>query len=266
MGRSRAIAIVAVLVLTVPPLMGLQWVLLRTAPRLAVAFPHVFHRNLCRLLRIRIRVDGTPRKGGPCLLASNHVSWLDIPVLSAVAPLSFISKSEVHAWPVFGSLARLQRSIFIDRERRSATARFRDEIQNRLALGDILVLFPEGTSSDGNRVLAFKSSLMGAADMAVPGCEAGTRVPVQPVSLAYAGLHGLPMGRRSRPYFAWYGDMDMLPHVWNALKRGPFEVVVRFHDPVTVDEMGNRKKLAAHCEHVVREGLVASLYGVSERA
>ncbi|MGI9413025.1 MAG: lysophospholipid acyltransferase family protein [Hyphomicrobiales bacterium] len=270
MGRFRATYILTLFFLVTPPLMVFQWLLLRVAPRLAVTFPHVYHRNLCkRLIQARIHVRGEPVTGGPCLIAANHCSWLDITVFSAVKPLSFIAKREVGGWPLFGSLARLQRSIFVDRDRRAATAGFRDQMQARLRGGDTLVLFPEGTSTDGNRVLQFKSALMSAAETTVLSPEAGreVEVPVQPVTIAYTQLHGLPMARHERPRFTWYGDMDLAPHIWDALKRGPLDVVVHFHPPVTVATVEGRKALAAHCEAAVRAGLVEALTGCApERA
>ena len=263
MGRMRATWILTVFFVFTPPLMVFQWLLLRTAPRAAVSFPSFYHRNLCRLLQARIEVRGTPVDDVPCRIASNHCSWLDITVLSAVRPLSFISKREVGSWPMFGQLARLQRTIFVDRDRRSATAKFKMQIQERLRSGDTLVLFPEGTSTDGNRVLGFKSALMGAADVTYTdrGTGAEAHVPVQPVTVAYTGVHGLPLGRHERPVFTWYGDMDLAPHLWEALKRGPLDVVVEFHPPLTIDAAGNRKALAIRCETAVRDGLVSALTG-----
>ena len=144
MGNIRATYILTVFFLVTPPLMVFQWLLLRLAPRFAVRFPHVYHRNLCkRLLQTRVHVLGEPVSDGPCLIAANHCSWLDIIVFSAVKPLSFIAKREVGGWPIFGQLARLQRSIFVDRDRRSATAGFRDLMQSRLRAGDTLVRFPK---------------------------------------------------------------------------------------------------------------------------
>lgn len=263
MGRMRATWILTVFFALTPPLMAFQWLLLRLSPRMAVKFPNVYHRNLCRLLQARVEVRGTPVEGTPCLIASNHCSWLDIVVLSAVRPLSFISKQEVGSWPMFGQLARLQRTIFVDRDRRSATAKFKTQIQERLKAGDTLVLFPEGTSTDGNRVLGFKSALMGAADVTYVDVDTGAQahVPVQPVTVAYTGLHGLPLGRHERPVFTWYGDMDLAPHLWEALKRGPLDVVIEFHPPMTIDTAGNRKALAMQCEDAVRDGLVGALAG-----
>ena len=113
-------------------------------------------------------------------------------------PLSFVAKSEVGSWPFFGTLARLQRTVFVERVRRSQTGEARDTIRERLLAGDTLVLFPEGTSSDGNDVLAFKSALLGAAEAVMAD---GRHVTVQPVSAAYLASNGMPLGREGRQPF-----------------------------------------------------------------
>jgi lyso-ornithine lipid O-acyltransferase len=191
------------------------------------------------------------------LMLANHTSWADIVIFSAVAPISFVSKSEVANWPFFGTLARLQRTVFVDRNRRSTTGETRDAIRERLLAGDALVLFPEGTSHTGNTVLPFKSALLGAAEAILAN---GQHVKVQPVSTAFTGLHGLPMGRENRPFFAWYGDMEMVPHLWEALLTGPLDVVVQFHEPFSLDVM-DRKELARRAENVVRTGQAEALAG-----
>jgi 1-acyl-sn-glycerol-3-phosphate acyltransferase len=201
------------------------------------------------------------------LLTANHTGWIDIPVLSAVAPVSFVAKQEVNRWPFFGTLARLQRTVFVRRER-SKALEDRDNIRRRLSDGDALVLFPEGTSGDGNRVLPFKSSLLSAAELAVgEGAHGAVRhAPVQPVSVTYVGLHGVPMGRENRPLIAWYGDMDLVSHLWEALGAGPVDVVVELHPPLTIDETGGRKELAAAAEAAVRGGVVRALSGANSAA
>jgi 1-acyl-sn-glycerol-3-phosphate acyltransferase len=105
---------------------------------------------------------------------------------------------------------------------------------------------------------------MGAAEFEV-GTDAqghAQHVPVQPVSVTYVGLHGVPMGRENRPLFAWYGDMDLVPHLWEAVKTGPIDVVIEFHPPMTVDSAGGRKALAAAAEAMVRAGQAQALAGV----
>jgi 1-acyl-sn-glycerol-3-phosphate acyltransferase len=170
----------------------------------------------------------------------------------------------VNTWPFFGLMARLYETVFVERSRRSQAGVARDQIRERLQEGDALVLFPEGTSNDGNRVLPFKSALMGATE-AVVGTDAHGRiehVPVQPVSITYTGFHGMPMGRENRPLFAWYGDMDLVPHLWEAVTAGPIDVIVEFHQPMTIDQMGGRKPLAARAEAIVRNGQARALAGL----
>jgi lyso-ornithine lipid O-acyltransferase len=138
-----------------------------------------------------------------------------------VAPVSFIARHDVNAWPFFGSLARLQRTVFVNRNRRHTTGASRDEMRERLAAGDMLVLFAEGTSGDGTRVLPFKSTFFAAAE--------NSSVAVQPLSVVYTGHRNLPMPRHLRPLYAWYGDMEMPPHLWAAMAHGPIEVKIICH-------------------------------------
>jgi len=240
----------------------LQWLMLRLGLSARERIPHFYHRLLCKLIGIRIRVVGTPINAGGLMLA-NHSSWLDIIILSAVTRLSFIAKSEVNGWPLFGFLARLQRTIFVRRGEKRRTISDRDSIRARLLAGEVLVIFPEGTSSDGNRVLPFKSALVSAAELPLGnGQDAFAHFPlVQPVSVAYVGNHGIPMGREVRPHFAWYGDMELLPHLWEAFSSGPLDVVVEFHEAFSAESAGGRKRLAAKAENAVRVGLVRALQG-----
>jgi 1-acyl-sn-glycerol-3-phosphate acyltransferase len=253
----RAGAVIAAFVLVT--LLGMPWqaLLLRVSPAAARRFPVRYHRMVARLFGIRVRVVGQPVTGEGVLLLANHTSWLDIVVLSVVTPLSFVAKAEIAAWPFFGTLARLQRTVFVARERRARTGAIAEEIGARLAAGDCLVLFPEGTSHDGNLVLPFKSALLGAAEATRAD---GRHVTVQPVSAAYVGCQGMPMGREVRPFFAWFGDMEMVSHLWEALKTGPLDVTVEFHAPATLDTM-NRKELAARARTQIQEGLSRALAG-----
>ena len=215
-------------------------------------FPRFYHRTCCRILGLKVRRIGRPATARPVLFAANHVSYLDITVLGSLLPASFIAKHEVRGWPLFGWLARLQRSVFVDRRVRS-TAQQRDEIAGRLAAKDALILFPEGTSGDGNRVLPFKSALFSVAD--------GVPLAVQPVSIAYTRLDGMPIGRYLRPLFAWYGAMAMAPHLWTVMGLGTIEVVVEFHPPTTLADCGSRKALAFYCRERIVGGVAAALSG-----
>ena len=221
------------------------------SPRHALLIPHLFHRICTWLLGIRLTVHRGAAPVRPLLLAANHCSWLDIVVLSAVMPVSFVAKSEVASWPGIGLLAKLQRTIFVDRLRRSATGEMARKIGERLASGEAVVLFAEGTSSDHNRVLPFRSALLGAAQEALAGTDTAL-VYVQPVSIAYPRRHGLPLLRRDKPQIAWYGGMTMANHLWNMLKQDGPEAVISFGQPIPVMAGADRKLVARRAETEVR--------------
>lgn len=233
----------------------LQYLLIRAGGRAAQVLPRLYHRLMVRLIGIKVRVVGTPAVTGPTLFVANHVSWLDIPILSSVLPASFIAKREVGNMGAFGTLARLQRTIFVDRERRSQARAQNSEIAGRLAEGGNLILFAEGTSTDGSVVLPFKSALFAVAE--------GGDVPlqVQPMTIVYKSIHGLPLTRGTRPLIGWYGDMELLPHFLTILSLGEIGVEVRFHDPADVSAFDSRKALANHCFEAVRGGLLAARRG-----
>ncbi len=219
--------------------------------------PVLFHRFVARVLRVAIDVRGAPSTERPTLFSANHASWLDIVVLSAIVPVSFVAKSEIARWPGFSMLAKLQRSVFIERRRGKAREGV-SEIQARLSTGEDLVLFAEGTSGDGNSVAPFKSAMFSAAEIDV---GAGRKPVVQPVSLAYTQLDGFPLGRRSRHRLTWYGKMSLPSHLWGVLGQGHARVVVQFHTPVRASDFASRKELAAHCQRVVTEGHSRAISG-----
>ncbi|HEX3520520.1 MAG TPA: lysophospholipid acyltransferase family protein [Stellaceae bacterium] len=236
-------------------LMPVQFVGLALRRHWTSTLPVFYHRRCCRILGFRVRVIGTPARERPVLYAANHISYTDITVLGSVIPGSFIAKSEVARWPFFGWLAKLQRSVFVDRRVRSTVTQ-RDAIGKRLTDGDALILFPEGTSGDGNRVRPFKSALFGAA-------QQGDGIPpviVQPVSLAYTRLDGIPIGRLYRPFFAWYGAVDLAPHLWSMVGLGTVEVVVEFHPPTFLSDCGSRKALAEYCHLRIAGGVAGALF------
>ena len=237
-------------------LMPAQMVLLALNTRAARRLPMLYHRGVCRIIGFHVVIKGEQSRTAPVLFVSNHSSYLDIIVLGSVLEGSFVAKSEVARWPLFGRLAKLQRTVFVDR-RVSRTAGARDAMIARLKAGDRLVLFPEGTSNDGNRVLPFKSAYFGLAEKPV----GGKLLAVQPVSVAYTRLDHMPMGRRYRPEFAWYGDMELPAHLWNVFGIGPTSIEVRFHEPVTIERFRSRKEMSAYCHDTVAAGVAKSLAG-----
>ncbi len=237
-------------------LMPVQLIGLALGRPYVATLPVFYHRLVARILGFQVVVTGTRTAVTPALYVVNHASYLDIVVLSSVLPASFVAKSEVAGWPLFGWLARAQRTVFIDR-RRSAAADHRHGIAARLGAGDNLILFPEGTSSDGNRTLPFKTALFSVADIEV----GGRALTIQPVSVAYVALDGIPVGRTFRPLYAWYGDMTLAGHLWQVLKLGRTTVRVHFHDAVDITRAGTRKALARLCETAVADGVSALIGG-----
>ena len=242
------------------PLMPLQLLFLKTGARFARTFPHWYHRQVCKIVGIRLNVEGEVAEKQGVLLISNHVSWIDITVLSAVAPVSFVAKQEVASWPFVSWLAKLQRSVFVDRTRRNEVGDKANEILSRLEGGDQIVLFAEGTSSDGNGVVPFKTALFAAAKPS-DGGALGPKVSAQTLALAYTKLHGLPLCRRGRPMVAWYGDMDLASHAWRLLGLGPLDAYIRIGPPVPLDSFPDRKALARYAEDKVRKDVTELLRG-----
>jgi lyso-ornithine lipid O-acyltransferase len=258
MGALRASAVLTGFLALTVPLMPVQALLVRVSPKAARRFPHWYHRQVCKILGITLDIDGAVESSGPVLLVSNHTSWLDIPVLSAVAPLSFVAKKEVGGWPFVASLARLQRTVFVDRTKRQSAGDAASEISERLERGDTIVLFAEGTSSDGNRVLPFKTSLFGAVKT-----DASNQINavVQTAAVVYTHLHGIPLARADRPRVGWYGDMEMQSHAWHLLKSGPLRVTIKISPPVPLESYSGRKDLALSTEKSVRKAVHSILRG-----
>lgn len=221
-----------------------------------LVIPRAWFRGCCRISGIDLRVTGSAASNRPVLFVSNHVSYLDIIVLGSVLEGSFVAKAEVSRWPVIGALSQLHRTAFVERKA-SRAAMQRDTLEVRLEAGDSLILFPEGTSGCGTHVLPFKSSLFSLAGNA----KSGRQTTVQPVSIAYTRINGIPAGRLLSPFCAWYGDMTMAPHFWRFLGLGRTEVEVVLHQAVSLSEFDNRKALAKHCQNTITSAAAAARSG-----
>jgi 1-acyl-sn-glycerol-3-phosphate acyltransferase len=219
-------------------------------------FPMIYHRLCTRILGFRVEPSGERSKAHPTLYVANHASYLDIPVLGSLIDGSFVAKAEIANWPFFGTLAKLQRSIFVDR-RPGSSAKQRDMLIARLEADDDLIIFPESTSGDGIHMLPFKSALLSVAELRPHGAP----LIVQPVTVAYVRLDGMPLGRFYRPFVSWYGSMTVAPHLWTMLGLGAITVKVIFHPTVTIEQFGSRKLLAVHCYKVISGALAAAIAG-----
>lgn len=253
--RLRAIRQIAAVLLWSLPAMAVQAVLVALPGRADRAFARLYWAVMCRLIGLAVRVigrtDAHRADHRPVVYVSNHSSWLDILVLGATLDACFIAKEEVAGWPVIGTIARLGRTVYVRRSRTS-TARERDEMRERLAEGDSLILFPEGTTSDGSRVLPFRSAFLSIAEL--PTTADGRPCIIQPVSVVYDRLAGLPTGRASRPLFAWYGDMDIASHFWRLAQHRGLRATVLLHPPLDPTAFAGRKALAAATWQAVADG------------
>ncbi len=252
--RARAIRRGVMVLLWTLLAMVIQTVCVLLPGRAKVVFARLYWSGFCRLLGLSVRVIGRSAasrggQGRPVVFVSNHSSWLDITVLGGRLEGCFVAKDEVGRWPLVATIARLGRSVFVSRRRRS-TAHERDEMRLRLAGGDNLILFPEGTTSDGSRVLPFRSAFFAIAD-AMPG---ETPPLIQPVSVVYDRLAGLPTGRATRPLFAWYGDMDIASHFWRLAQHRGLRATVVMHAPLDPAAFADRKALSQATWRAVAEG------------
>lgn len=240
-----------------------QLAMMRVAPKHRGFMPLHFHRLTCWCLGVRRRVRGQPpRTGAGGLIVANHVSWLDIGVIGAERQLAFVAKSEVGQWPVVGFLANLQRTLYIDRQRRGATAGVAATMGARIAGGEEVVLFAEGTTGDGTRILPFRSSLLGAAHQAMG--DAAADVTVYPLTITYTGWQGLPGGRVERAALAWYGDTELWPHLKRVLACGAIDAELVWGEPIVMGRAMSRKEATRRAEEAVRGARRAAVTGRPE--
>lgn len=250
----RMVTLVGLTLLALP-----FYLLISPIPPLAHGVLRRYWRIMLRVTGMRLTVEGALAKERPLLCLSNHISYLDIMILGAVIPGRFVSKAEVRRWPGVGLLALIARTKFI--ERRGTLARTQaDTLAKSLERGAPMILFPEGTSSDGNRILPFKSALLAAAQ------ATGGAARVQPVTVTYTALDGLPLGYGWQSLVAWYGDMDMASHLWRVLGMGMVSVTVTLHPALDPGQIGDRKALAKYARDVVVSGRSLCIGSTRRRA
>jgi len=257
---ARGLFIGAFFFTMTPLLISIQWLLDKAGLPGWGFICSNYYRVLCKIMRIRVRIVGTQIRDRPVLFVSNHVSWSDILVIGSLTPVAFVAKSEVRGWPLVGITAQIQRTVFVDRKRRHQTGNANAEIARRLESGTSVVLFAEGTSSDGNRVLPFRSALVGAIRDACRR-NGDNRVLIQPMAICYTGMQGLPMGRQHMPLVAWYGDLDFMPHIKMFVKHGAVDAVVSFGEPIAANGEEDRKEMARSLEGAVRRIMAETLRG-----
>jgi len=210
------------------------------------------YRGLLRITGVRLIVKGQPSNLRPLLLVSNHVSYLDIMILGASAPVRFTPKEEIDNWFAIGRICRICDAVFIDRQP-DKIGDMKQRLQASLAENNMVSLFPESTTGDGLHLQPFKSGFFSLAEDKIDGRE----VYVQPAAITYTRIRRLPIDTTQWPYVAWYGDMELVPHLWRLLRLGHIDAEITFLPPVTLSEHGDRKKLAAHCHQAIKEAISA---------
>src|ERR1700722_3530220 len=220
--------------------MPTQALMLPLPGRAKVRFAMIYWRGLAFLLGLRLTVVGRLPAHRPVLFVANHSSWLDIIALGSVLPGCFIAKGAIDHWPLINWLARLGRTVFVSRHR-STVGTEQAQLAARLAAGDNIILFPEGTTSDGVRVLRFSTSFLALAEMAP--------LPyVQPVTIVYDRLEGFPVRRHERPNISWYGDMDLASHYARLGRRRHLHATIILDDEIAPGTYADRKALATALE------------------
>ena len=234
-------------------LLPFQLVIVYLIKKNTYIIPYFFH-NLCRrIFGIKIKICGKVSGNFPVLFISNHASYLDILILGSLFKTSFVAKREVEKWPLFGILAKLQNTIFIDRKISSLKIQ-ESKIIKHLNKKKNLVIFPEGTSSDGNKVLPFKSSLFNIFEK-----NLNAKISIQTITIIYKKINGIDMNRIDRKNITWHSDMDLVTNFFSVLKKLTIQVEVIFDDKFLPPKEHNRKKIALHCWKKINYNLRNSL-------
>jgi 1-acyl-sn-glycerol-3-phosphate acyltransferase len=193
-------------------------------------------------LGVALRADGHPRPG-PVLVVANHVSWLDILAVNAVRPARFVSKADVQQWPVLGWVIACGGTLFIERERKRDALRVLHQVAQALRGGDVVAVFPEGTTGDGRSLLPFHANLLQAAIT--------TDVPVQPVCLRYADA-----GSESSEAALWIGETTLVQSLWRIAGAEALTVTLRQRAPIATAGL-DRRTLAQRCRDEIARAIDA---------
>jgi 1-acyl-sn-glycerol-3-phosphate acyltransferase len=225
--------------------------LLFTKGPAAYVLPYIWENGFCKIFGIKVEIKGTPYLESQTIYISNHISYLDIPAIASILKASFVAKSDVEKWPILGFLSKLQQTAFISR-RSSQVKKGKYDLSNMLKEGKSLIIFPEGTSSDGQEVLPFKSSLFSIA----LEHETANELYIQPMTIRLLEANGKDATTQElRDLYAWHGDMTLAPHLWAFLKSSGAKVSITFHEPIIANQYQSRKDLAQLCFKEVQEGL-----------
>ena len=217
-------------------------------------FPLLFYKSVKAIIGLHIikkNLDTSKDTGVSqgILYVANHVSWFDIICLGSMLNARFIAKKEVASMGIFGFLSTLSNTVYIDNENKNRVVEYNKYINQRLKNGENFIIFPEGTTSDGNGVIQFKSSLLQCA------IDENHSIKVQPISICYSHKNNIKMGIYERRFVSWVGDTNMVQAMKNFLLTGPVTVTILIHSFVSEDFFGDRKIITKYCQEKILEGL-----------
>ena len=226
--------------------MPIQFLLILVKSNLRFFLPLIFHKFLLKILGIRLSIKGKPSERKPLILIGNHCSYLDIIILGSILPVCFVAKSEIKGWFLFGTLASLQNSIFIDRRNFKALDSLK-KISKNLSSNFAIIIFPEGTTNNGKRVQKFRASLFKIF-------EDDPTLGLQNFSLCYTHINSMPLDNRMRPNIAWYGEMSLITHLKRLLNYSSIGAKLQFH-PTIVPHGVTRKIISEESREQVIKGI-----------
>ncbi len=206
--------------------------------------------GLTKIFGIKVKLTGVSKQK-KVLYISNHISYLDIIILGSAVDAIFVAKSEIKKWPFINKLCALGKTIFVERENIKSLKEQTQSLKQNLEVGYNIILFPEGTSSDGSKVLRFKSSLFGLIND-----EKLKNFYIQPISISYNKLDGLPLVKTHRPFLAWFGAMDFVSHAWQFLGLGVSEVNIKFHKFRQFSDFTDRKQACNYCYEKISQQII----------
>lgn len=208
--------------------------------------------GLTRICEVRLHVSSEPTDKRPLVLVSNHISYMDTVILAGIMPVCFTPKLDVASWPAIGSICKICGCVFV--ERTPGKIQQTREVLKHTLSNRVVCLYPEATTGNGLEMHNFKSGFFSLAEEQIDGKD----VVIQPVAIVYKGIRGMPIDRSQWPDIAWYGDMDLVPHLWGFLKLSCIDVELAFLEPVTLSKFDDRKGLAKHCQRKIADYLEAS--------
>jgi 1-acyl-sn-glycerol-3-phosphate acyltransferase len=224
----------------------IQWLILQLDSRAAHVLPRLFNRLLLGLVNVRVAVHGKTPDEIPQLIVANHVSWTDVPALGTLYSICFLAKREVSTWPIVASFAHLQRTVFVDRGKRTSIRHANAAMAERMLKGACVALFPEGTTYDGTSLGPFHSSHFGVVQDLFSANSGQANLRIYPVAIRY-----------SSPHAAWCGDTLLLPHVIGLLRGAPVTCDLIFCAPLAFDAGADRKAIAQECRRRIAAALSA---------